>query len=232
MKKFLFTLILIALIIGGYTQDQFSWAKKLLLGEPTTHTVQKGEYLSKISQQYYGDATYWKELALVNRAPNSNLVFPGEQIVIPDQEAIKKLRAARSLSSVNKIVDHQEKVLAQRGIQTPTEELAQGKATGQQVTASNPQPMSEKAPAETGTSEALATVEPAESSSLPVILIVIGGLVAVALVVLYFYKKKKRAEEQSLIEERDVIFADDDEDYELEESERYQKSRQREIPVN
>ena len=93
MKKFLFfVFVMSAVLLGIYSEDQFLWCTRLFSNDPHVHTIQQGEYFSKISQQYYGTATYWKELAMINRAPISDLVFPGEEIVVPSLEAIQELR--------------------------------------------------------------------------------------------------------------------------------------------
>ena len=115
MKKMFVALFVLAVLASGYSYDQFLWAKKLIFGDPTTHIVQQGEYLSKIAQKYYGDAGYWRELALINRAPNSNLVFPGEEIIVPRLDVIKQIRRTRWLSRVNQFVSGEEMILSQMG---------------------------------------------------------------------------------------------------------------------
>ncbi|MBN1997355.1 LysM peptidoglycan-binding domain-containing protein [candidate division KSB1 bacterium] len=117
MRKALFFIFVTGVIVlGYYAEDQFLWCTRLFSNDPNVHTVQKGEYFSKLSQHYYGTAEYWKELALVNRAPNSNLVFPGEKIIIPGVEAIKKLHKTQSLTVVNDIVNGQENWLAEHRV--------------------------------------------------------------------------------------------------------------------
>jgi nucleoid-associated protein YgaU len=51
-----------------------------------THTVAKGESLSKIAKQYYGDAKQWKKIFEANKdtIKNPDLIFPGQVIKIPD----------------------------------------------------------------------------------------------------------------------------------------------------
>ncbi len=117
MRKALFFIFVTGIIVlGYYAEDQFLWCTRLFTNDPGVHTVQKGEYFSKLSQHYYGTADYWQELALVNRAPDSDLVFPGEKIIIPGMEAIKELHRTQSLTMVNKIVNGQEKWLAEHRI--------------------------------------------------------------------------------------------------------------------
>ena len=112
MKKLIIFLSIIILVVIGFNNDIYLFAKKLFLDEPTTHKIEEGEYLSKIAKEYYGNADYWRELALINRAPNSDLVFPGEEIVLPSSETIQKIRNTRWLSKVNNYVQNQEEIIA------------------------------------------------------------------------------------------------------------------------
>ena len=59
---------------------------------PVTHIVKQGEYLSKIAAQYgfVSYKTIWEDAAnaalRAKRKNNPNILFPGDQIVIPDRE--------------------------------------------------------------------------------------------------------------------------------------------------
>jgi len=55
-------------------------------GEPRTYVVKKGDSLSKIAKQFYGDMKLWKKIFEANRDKISNpdLIRPGQQLVIPD----------------------------------------------------------------------------------------------------------------------------------------------------
>ena len=112
MKRFIFRILLIALIVCGSTQDSFLWSYRLFLDSPTVHNVSKGEYLSKLSLKYYGTPDYWRELALINRAPNPDLVYPEEGILIPDLEAVKELKKAKTITAVNSLVEKLERTVA------------------------------------------------------------------------------------------------------------------------
>ena len=50
-----------------------------------TYTVQKGDSLSKIAQQQYGDGKKWKAIFEANRDQISNpdLIHPGQVLTIP-----------------------------------------------------------------------------------------------------------------------------------------------------
>lgn len=113
MKRAIFSILGISLIITLLAPQAIVWSKRAFTEEPTFHPVIQGEYLSKISLRYYGTAKYWRELALINRAPNSDRVFPGERIFIPSQQVIQALHEARSSSKVNRLVQSAEKRYAE-----------------------------------------------------------------------------------------------------------------------
>ena len=50
-----------------------------------THVVQSGETLSKIAQQYYGDAALYDKIFQANRdvLKDPNKIFPGQKLKIP-----------------------------------------------------------------------------------------------------------------------------------------------------
>jgi nucleoid-associated protein YgaU len=51
-----------------------------------TYTVKKGDSLSKIAREFYGDAGKWKKIHAANsdKIPNPDLIHPGQQLTIPD----------------------------------------------------------------------------------------------------------------------------------------------------
>ena len=51
-----------------------------------TYTVKKGDNLSKIAKQFYGDAAKWKKIHAANadKIPNPDMIHPGLQLTIPD----------------------------------------------------------------------------------------------------------------------------------------------------
>lgn len=51
-----------------------------------TYTVKKGDSLSKIAKQFYGDAGKWKSIHIANsdKIPNPDLIHPGLELTIPD----------------------------------------------------------------------------------------------------------------------------------------------------
>ncbi len=54
--------------------------------EPVFYTIEKGDSLSKIAKERYGDAMKWKELFEANREviKDPDLIYPGQQIRIPE----------------------------------------------------------------------------------------------------------------------------------------------------
>ncbi len=54
--------------------------------QPVFYTIQKGDSLSKIAQQKYGDPMKWKALFEANREviKDPDLIYPGQQIRIPE----------------------------------------------------------------------------------------------------------------------------------------------------
>jgi LysM repeat protein len=112
MKKYMLGLIILLSFSYVMLPDAIGWCTRQILNEPTTYAIEPGDYLSKISLKYYGTAKYWQELALINRAPQSDLVFPGEVVLVPSREVIEELHRARSFSKVNQLINSQELMLA------------------------------------------------------------------------------------------------------------------------
>lgn len=51
-----------------------------------TYTVVKGDSLSKIAKQFYGNATEWKRIYEANKdvIKNPDLIYPGQTFKIPE----------------------------------------------------------------------------------------------------------------------------------------------------
>lgn len=196
MKKLIIVLSIIIFVVIGLNNDIYLFAKKLFLDEPTTHKIEEGEYLSKIAKQYYGDADYWRELALINRAPNSDLVFPGEEIVLPSSETIQKIRNTRWLSKVNNYVKNQEEIIAGANEGEKQEKLAETlPAESTELIVSQQEKVD--GAENTGTSDA-------GKASFPYLLVGFFVFVVVAAtVVAYFYRRKKQEEAPTLVDDDD-----------------------------
>jgi len=192
LKKLFVIFIVVGFIIAGYTNDVLLYAKKLFTTEPTTHTIQRGEYLSRIAKQYYGEADYWRELALVNRSPNSNLIFPGEEIVVPRLDVIKEIRRTRWLSKVNKLMADENNILAHHVVGESKE--SEAVMNSEPTTAPSG---SEAAP--------VATENIPEKSDTSAVFYTILGFLAIFLVTsVLLYIRKRQKTELSLIDDIDL----------------------------
>jgi LysM repeat protein len=211
MRRFLFALLAMGIFVVFMEPAGNLLSNLLRLEQPLSHEIKDGDWLSKISQQYYGDPSYWKELALVNRAPSGDRIFPGERVIVPDFDAIQRVRQARRLSDVNEVVNLQEDILAGR-VKTHSEPLAQREPEDSPSSSVTSPSASRNVPAEPSEemSEPLASDEPAmdfesyngESTngaeapwlSTPVVTGVVIVAVILVMGIFMYYRKKKREE--------------------------------------
>ena len=107
MKKLLFFMICCLGFFVLFAHHEELLGRLHWLDAPRVHVVQKGESLSKLAKENYGEVNYWRELALINRAPKPNHIQPGEQVLLPAANVLQDLRRARTLSRVNEIVEAQ-----------------------------------------------------------------------------------------------------------------------------
>ncbi len=159
MKKLLFAVGLVALALVLLAQQDVLWSRLRFLEAPRVYVVQKGESLSKLAQEHYGNTDYWRELALVNRAPEPNYIQPGEEILLPAANVIQELRRARTISRVNDLVNAQH-ALATRvaPVKTPAETQ-----TEPAIGATSEQPAAEPTMIAMGGSPSEATETPANT---------------------------------------------------------------------
>lgn len=224
MKKFMITLVMVSVVLGLFSEENILWCKKLIFNEPTYHIVQKGEFFSRLSKQYYGTANYWRELALINRAPNKDLVFPGEKVIIPSLDAVKKLSKSRSLTAVNEIVKTEHDWIAKNGnvTTTPLASSSGETATVKTKPTAVPEPnlTADKAPtAEPVVVPAEHSVDAAagnlqnkpddykKSSAFPLIITIVAILLIVGAMSLFLYRRKKKYE----LEKFEAVGEDTDE---------------------
>lgn len=108
MKKVMLLAFCVVVLLLVMAHDNLLMSRLRWLESPQVHHVQKGESLSKLAKEHYGNTDYWRELALVNRAPNPNHIEPDEKILLPAANVMQELRKARTISSVNTLVDQQQ----------------------------------------------------------------------------------------------------------------------------
>ncbi|TDI91669.1 MAG: LysM domain-containing protein, partial [Caldithrix sp.] len=117
MKKYILATLFLGLFVLFLEPAETLLSNFLRLEQPTLHKIEDGDWLSKIALQYYGDSTFWQELELINRVPEGNLVFPGENIIVPSFKIIQQIRNTKKLSEVNKLIKEQQNILVSTSIQ-------------------------------------------------------------------------------------------------------------------
>ena len=110
MKKLMLSLFFMVGIFALASQGELLWSSRLLLDESRVHKVQKGESLSLLANRYYGDPQRWRELALLNRAPNPNLVLPGEDVLVPAIGSINEMSRVKTITKFNTLANEQERL--------------------------------------------------------------------------------------------------------------------------
>jgi nucleoid-associated protein YgaU len=70
---------------GSDFSDVRSGGSSTAPGGTQTYTVKKGDSLSKIAREFYGDPGKWKKIHAANadKIPNPDLIHPGLQLTIP-----------------------------------------------------------------------------------------------------------------------------------------------------
>lgn len=116
MKKYILATLFLGLFVLFLEPAETLLSNFLRIEQPIVHKVEDGDWLSKIALEYYGDTTFWKELELINRAPEGNLVFPGEKIIVPSFKVIQQIRNTKRLSNVNKLIKEQQNILAANSV--------------------------------------------------------------------------------------------------------------------
>ena len=130
---------------------------RLFLDQPRVHVIQNGEYLSDLAKTYYGDADYWRALALVNRVPDANRIYPGEHIVLPSLAAIQEISATNRFSIVNEIMSEQ---LTMASLETEQEAAAFAGRTANEIPAQSASGAETEIPAVAETETMLEESEP------------------------------------------------------------------------
>jgi LPXTG-motif cell wall-anchored protein len=194
MKKLFLSIFFAAGIFMLWSHGEMVWSNRLFLDEPQVHKIQKGEYLSQLAKQYYGDPQRWRELALINRAPNPNHVEVGEEILVPAANVVNEIGRARTLTKVNALVKDQETLVRQ-----PSQPITET------APATTPTPSAEVTTGN-GTAEPAAPVEetPAPTATEPITnetsfpwLWVGLGVAVIALAGLVIYRRRQNARQNA-----------------------------------
>jgi hypothetical protein len=194
MKKIFLTLFFAAGIFVLWSHGEMVWSNRRFLDEPRVHKIEKGEYLSRLAQQYYGDPQRWRELALVNRAPNPNHVEVGEEILVPAASVVAEIGRAHTLTKVNALVNDQKKLVREPSQpiteNTPaTTPTSSGEVTTGNGTAEPVAPVEE-------TPVPIATAPVANETSFPWLWIGLG-LIVLALAGIVIYRRRQNAEPET-----------------------------------
>ena len=214
MRKYLLATVLVILFVCFMEPAENLLSKFLRLEQPTVHQIQEGEWLSKIAQEYYGDASYWRELKLINRAPDGDSIYPGEEIVVPSFAVVERIRHTRRLSEVNQLVREQQDILAgkspaSQGLRTSLET---------EITKEIVQDVEESFVTVTPTemiadddqhNQAAAVSEPVSSVS-QFLLVGIGLLIAVFVAGIFLYTRRKKEDVAYYSTPEDVTEVDEE----------------------
>jgi hypothetical protein len=207
MKKFFLTLFFAGGIFVLLSQGELLWSRFKFLDEPRVHKIQKGESLSKLAKQYYGDPQHWRELALVNRAPKPGHLEVGEEILLPAATVIDELRRSRTATRVNALVGDQEK-FAVRTVSEDTRAITSSEAPSNAVEPAAPI----ETPGEetNGTPPVITTTEtitpqeiPIEDSGFPWFWLAISIIIIAGVAGFIWYRRQQAEEEPVEIEKVD-----------------------------
>jgi LysM repeat protein len=208
MKKLFLTLFFACGIFALLSQGELLWSQLKSLDQARVHKVQKGEYLSKLAKAYYGDAQHWRELALINRAPNANHIQVGEEILLPSSAVMNELSRSRTLTRVNALVGDEARLGTHPAPESPstlTESTEPASEPATTAPVETPTTMTEEG---TGTlpepsEPEMTTLEPepvAEDAGFPWFWLAIGLIMIAGVVGFILYRRKQSQETEVEVE--------------------------------
>lgn len=195
MRKYIMATVFFVLFVcfGGPIENLLS--RFLRLEKPTFHEIQQGDWLSKVAQKYYGDASYWKELELINRAPDGDKIYPGEKIIVPSFDVVQKVRHTVRLSVVNELVQEQQTILAENTSDIQPLQTESEKELSEEIQAEVVENFEEFEEVDNlADIDDAATLTTAENNS-PMMMFLFGGIILLSLglfvgIIRYLLKKK------------------------------------------
>jgi len=202
MKKYILATLFLGFFVLFLEPAEKVLSNLLRIEQPTIHEVEDGDWLSKIALEYYGDPSFWKELELINRAPEGNLVFPGENVIVPSFKVIRQIRNTKRLSEVNKLIKEQQNILVSTSIQPNNYQKVENSQSERIATVTVKKPNESEVVKDVGRIIAFEQ-ELAESSSDKASItssILLAGVVALCLgfvIPIFYFIRKKRKDEIS-----------------------------------
>jgi len=199
MKKIFLTIFFAAGIFVLWSHSEIVLSNRLYLDEPQVHKIEKGEYLSLLAKKYYGDPQRWRELALINRAPNPDHVEVGEEILVPASNKVAEISRARTLTQVNTLVGDQEK-FAVRVPSVPMTDVAPATPTSTsapQITGNGTLEPRDTAPVVDE------PVSPGEKTAFPWIWLGIGAAVIALMIGFVMFRRRQSVDQNVEVEVKD-----------------------------
>ena len=108
MRAFFKTLLAALCVTMIWSAGDVLIGSRQFLEEPRIHVVKEGESFSRLAKHYYGNPDYWRALALINRAPNVDRIYPGEHVMLPDAGTIATIAKSQRMTEVNELVNNQQ----------------------------------------------------------------------------------------------------------------------------
>jgi hypothetical protein len=214
MKKLFLSVFFAGGIFLLLSQGEVLWSKLKFLDEPRVHKVRKGESLSKLAQQHYGDAGHWRELALINRAPKPGHIQVGEEILLPSATVINELSRSRTLTRVNALLDSRETSAART---TPASSTTATKPASSSHSVASSEKSAEMSDPSSGpvpetTPETLApqTDSTSENTGFPWFWLAIGMILIAGVVGFLLYRRKQVEEGKTEVEKVESSSTDKD----------------------
>ena len=107
MKK-IFVVAVALLALAVWLEPGRTLLRHLQPAQSAAGQAQREEWLSQVARQYYGDASYGKELALLNRVPDGHLIRPKEAVLVPSLRVVQQIRQTGQRWEIRRRIEAQE----------------------------------------------------------------------------------------------------------------------------